>query len=330
MEAAPLPRVRMPYKYNEPRRHKIPKAKYKVSNWREYDEALQQRGSLTVWVTPEALEAWAPAKSGRRGRPTSYSDIVIETAVMLRLAMGKPWRQTEGLRRSIIQRLGLDLPVPDHTTLSRRRARLTLTTALKKPKGPVNVVIDSSGLKIFGAGAWRHEKHGGKPRRSWRRLDLAIDPDSRDILAAELTTTDEGDASRVGPRLDQIDGPISAVLADGAYDGEPTCQTILDRHPDATVVIPPRSNAVRSDTAEPTQRDRHIERLARKGRMGWQKTVGDGKRSLVETAFYRYKVLIGRSLRARTLSAQKVEAHIACKVINRMTSLGMPVSRKVA
>ena len=214
--------------------------------------------------------------------------------------------------------------------MSRRSTRLSLTTTLKKPKGPVNVVIDSSGLKIFGAGEWLHEKHGGKPRRSWRRLHLAVDPDSSDILAAELT--DEGDASLVGPLLDQIDGPVSAVLADGAYDGDPTYQTILDRHPDAMVVIPPRSNAVLSDTAEtePTQRDRHIEMLARKGRMGWQKVVDYGKRSLVETAFYRYKILIGRRLRARTLSAQKVEVRIACKVINRMTSLGMPLSRKVA
>ena len=179
---------------------------------------------------------------------------------------------------------------------------------------------------------WLHEKHGGKPRRSWRRLHLAVDPDSGDILAAELTTTDEGDASLIGPLLDQIDGPISAVLADGAYDGDPTYQTILDRHPDAEVAIPPRSNAVLSDTAEtePTQRDQHIQLLAKKGRMGWQKAVGYGKRSLVETAFYRYKILIGRRLRARTLSAQKVEVRIACKVINRMTSLGMPVSRKVA
>jgi hypothetical protein len=126
----------MPYKHNEPRRHKIPKAKYKVSNWWEYDQALRQRGSLTVWVTPEALEAWAPVKTGQRGRPTSYSDIVIETAVMLRLAMGKPWRQTEGMLSSIIRMLGLDLPVPDHTTLSRRSARLSVTTTLKKPKGP--------------------------------------------------------------------------------------------------------------------------------------------------------------------------------------------------
>jgi hypothetical protein len=222
--------------------------------------------------------------------------------------------------------------VPDHTTLARRSARLPLTTALTKPKGPVTVVIDSSGLKIFGGGEWLQEKHGGTPRRSWRRLHLAVDPDSSEILAVELTTTDEGDASRVGPLLDQIDGPVSVVLAAGAYDGDPTYRTILDRHPDAEVVIPPRSNAVLSDTAEtePTQRDRHIEMLARKGRMGWQAVTGYGKRALVETAFYRYKVLIGRSLRARTLSAQKVETWIACAVINRMTSLGMPVSQKVA
>src|SRR5690349_21353213 len=176
---------------------------------------------------------------------------------MLRLAMGKPWRPTEGMLRSIIGMLGLDLPVPDHTTLSRRSARLSLTTTLKKPKGPVNVVIDSSGLKIFGASEWLPEKHGGKPRRSWRRLHLAVDPDSSEILAVELTD----EASLVGPLLDQIDGPVSAMLADGAYDGEPTYRTILDRHPAAEVIIPPRSSAVPSDTAEtePTQRDRHIE-----------------------------------------------------------------------
>src|SRR5690349_19501581 len=170
----------MPYKHNEPRRHKIPKARYKVSNWREYDQALQQRGSLTVWVTPEALEAWAPEKTGRRGRPTSYSDIVIETAVMLRLAMGKPWRQTEGMLSSIIGMLGLDLPVPDHTTLSRRSACLTLTTTLKKPKGPVNVVIDSSGLKIFGAGGLKQlgaERHDRLSRMT--ALGSGVSPQAR-------------------------------------------------------------------------------------------------------------------------------------------------------
>lgn len=164
----------MPYKHNEPRRHKIPKAKYKVENWREYNRALRQRGSLTVWVSPDALAMWTPTQTGRRGRPPAYSDLAIETGIMLRLAMGCPWRQTEGLLRSIVKLLGLDLPVPDYTTLARRSARLSRTTALKTPTGPVDVVIDSTGLKISGTGEWQHEKHGGRPRRSWRRLHLAI------------------------------------------------------------------------------------------------------------------------------------------------------------
>jgi hypothetical protein len=322
----------MPHKANEPRRHKIPKARYKIDNWAEYDAALQRRGSLTVWVTPEALAAWTPARTGKRGRPQSYSDIAIEAGLMLRLAFGRPWRQTEGMLKSIMGLLGLELPVPDHTTFSRRGVDLGVAAALKRADGPVTVVIDSTGLKVFGAGEWQLEKHGGKPRRTWRKLHLAIDPDSGEILASELTTTDEGDASLVGPLLDQIPGAISAVFADGAYDGEPTYRSVTDHTPGAAVIIPPRSTAVPSATADtdPTQRDQHIQMIAEKGRLGWQKAVDYGKRSLVEVAMLRYKVLIGRSLRARTLSAQKVEATVGCKVINIMSSLGMPVSRRPA
>ncbi|SMF89948.1 Transposase DDE domain-containing protein [Azospirillum oryzae] len=322
----------MPYKHNEPRRHRIPKAKYKVENWGEYNRALRQRGSLMIWVTPEALAAWTPAVTGRRGRPAAYSDIAIETGVMLRLAFGRPWRQTEGLLRSIVQILGMELPVPDYTTLARRSARLSLAAALVKPIGPMTVVIDSSGLKMVGAGEWHLEKHGGKPRRSWRKLHIAIDPDSGDILAAELTTTEDGDASQVGPLLDQVPGPVNALLADGAYDGDPVYRAISDRHPTAAVIIPPRATAVLSQQADttPTQRDHHIQQIVEKGRMIWQAATGYGRRALVETVFFRYKVLIGRSLRARSLPAQKIEARIACAVLNRMTSLGMPVSRKLA
>ena len=211
----------MPYKHNEPRRHKIPKARYRVENWREYEVALRDRGSLTVWVTPEAIAAWHPARTGRRGRSAHYSDLAIETGVMLRLAFARPWRQTEGLLRSVTTLLGLSLDVPDHTTLSRRSAALSLVTALAVPAGPVTVVIDSTGLKVFGAGEWRMAKHGGRDRRTWRKLHLAIDPDTGEVLASALTTTEEGDASLVRPLLDQIAAPIAAVLADGAYDGDP-------------------------------------------------------------------------------------------------------------
>ncbi|WP_207462910.1 IS5 family transposase [Azospirillum sp. SYSU D00513] len=321
----------MPYKHHEPRRHRIPKAKYKVENWGEYSRALRQRGSVTLWVSSEALAAWTPAGTGRRGRPQAYSDIAIETGGMLRLAFGRPWRQTEGLLRSIVQILGLELPVPDYTILARRSARLSLATALVKPNGPVTVVIDSSGLKMVGAGEWLLQKHGGKPRRSWRKLHIGVDPNSGNILAAELTTTEDGDASQVGPLLDQIPGQVTAVLADGAYDGDSVYLAVSDRHTDAVVIIPPRCTAVPGKTAEtaPTQRDCHIQQIAEMGRMGWQAATGYGKRALVETAFFRYKALIGRSLRARTLPTQKVEARIACVVLNRMTSLGMPVSRKI-
>ena len=122
----------MPYKVNEKRRHRIPKARYRVQNWREYDAALRRRGDLTVWVTAAAMAAWTPPRSGRRGRPLQYSAIAIETGLMLRLAFGRPWRQTEGMLASILRLLGLDLPVPDHTTFSRRSADLTVAKALRQ------------------------------------------------------------------------------------------------------------------------------------------------------------------------------------------------------
>ncbi|KAA0590355.1 transposase [Azospirillum lipoferum] len=322
----------MPYKANEPRRHKIPKARYHVENWSAYDAALRRRGDLTIWVTPEAIAIWTPPASGRRGRRARYSDVAIEAGLMLRLAFGRPWRQTEGLLGSLMRLLGLNLPVPDHTTFSRRSANLEVASALARTDGPVSVVIDSTGLKVFGTGEWHLEKHGGQARRSWRKLHLAVDPGTGEILAAELTTTQDGDASLVGPLLDQIKRPIGTVLADGAYDGEPVYCAVAAHTPDAEVIIPPRSTAVpgESATGAPSQRDRHIRRIAERGRQGWQRDVRYGRRSLGEVAMMRYKQLIGRTLRARTLPAQKVEAAVGCKVMNRMTSLGMPASRKVA
>jgi transposase len=321
----------MPYKVNEKRRHRIPKGRYRVQNWREYEAALRRRGDLTVWVTPTAMASWIPPRCRRRGRPQKYSEIAIETGLMLRLAFGRPWRQTEGMLASILRLLGLDLPVPDHTTFSRRSANLAVAKALSAGSGPVNVVIDSTGLKVFGAGEWQHEKHGGQGYRTWRKLHLAVDPDTGEILASELTTTEDGDASQVGPLLDQISSPIASVTADGAYDGEPVYRTIAERDPAAAVIIPPRSTAVPSNTAKAalTQRDRHLQVIQERGRPGWQKAVNYGRRSLGEVAMMRYKTLIGRRLHARTLSMQKAEAAVSCRVINVMTSLGMPVSQRL-
>jgi len=325
----------MPYKANEPRRHKIPQARYKVTNWPEYDRALQQRGSLTVWVTPEALAAWHPPHTGGRGRPRAYSDVAIETGHLLRLAFGRPWRQTEGLLCSITALLGIDVSVPDHTTFSRRSPGLALATALAHAQagGPVHVVIDATGLKVYGAGEWLVEKHGERGARTWRKLHFAVDPSTGEILASELTSNEEGDASQVGPLLGQIPGPLASVTADGAYDGEPVYRAVSERQPDppVAVVILPRSTAVPSTTAgtTPSQRDGHIQMIRDKGRMAWQKTTAYGRRSHAETAMFRYKALIGSSLRARTRPAQKTETKVGCSVLNRMARLGMPVSQRV-
>ncbi len=262
--------------------------------------------------------------------------MAIETGHLLRLAFGRPWRQTEGLLRSITVLLGLNVSVPGHTTFSRRSPGLVLATALAQAQanGPVHVVIDATGLKVYGAGEWLVEKHGERGTRTWRKLHLAVDPNSGETLASELTSNEDGDASQVGPLLDQIPGPVASVTADGAYDGEPVYRAVAARQPDppVAVIIPPRSTTVPSPDAgtTPTQRDRHIQMIGDKGRMAWQRATGYGRRSHAETAMFRYKAIIGSSLRARTLSAQKTEAKVGCSVLNRMTCLGRPVSQRIS
>jgi hypothetical protein len=318
---------------NEARHHKFPKARYQVKNWGEYDQARQERGSLTLWVTPEALAAWHPLPMGKRGRTRQYSDLASETGHLLRLVFGQPWRQTEGLLRSIATLLGVSLEVPDHTTFSRRSADLSLASSLSRHTRPVDIVIDSTGLKIHGAGEWQAEKHGERGRRTWRKRHLAVNPDSGEILASELTSHEVGDPSMVGALLDQIPGVIVSVTADGAYDGEPVYRAIAERQPQAppAVIIPPRTTAVLSGTADtaPSPRDRHIQTIQEKGRRGGERAVGYGKRSLVEAAIFRYQTWMGPALPARQFSAQQVEAQVACSVINRLTELGRPISQRV-
>src|SRR4051794_8138312 len=230
------------------RRHHIPKQKHRVTNWAEYDTALRARGSLTVWFTPEAVAAWAAAPRTTRGGQASYSDLAITTALTLRAVFCLALRQTEGLIGSILQLLGLDLPVPDHSTLSRRAE----TLAVPRPKAesaPVHLLVDSTGLKLCGPGEWLAEKHGTKRRRAWRVLHLATDADTGRIVASVLTDKDADDGSQVGPLLDQIEGEVASFTSDGAYDRDDVYAEVAARHPAAAVVVPPRANAVPSETA---------------------------------------------------------------------------------
>lgn len=318
----------MPYKFNEGRRHKIPKAKYRVTNWPDYDAALVRRGSLTIWFTDEAVAAWHSPATGKRGGQPVYSDIAIETGLALRLVLRQPLRQTEGALRSIAHLLGVAIKIPDHTTFSRRAGGLTVLPQRIGRDEPLHLLVDSTGIKIYGEGEWLDQKHGVRSARRWRKLHLAVDAETHEIVAVELTPDDVGDVSTVPELLDQIEGSVGSFIGDGAYDGKTVYDAVADRHPEAAVIIPPRSTAIPSKTAA-TQRDQHLATIAKHGRIAWQRNSGYARRSLVETAVFRYKTCIGRRLHARTLPNQKTEAKIGCNVLNRMTSLGMPVSVRV-
>ena len=320
----------MRFKANAARRHRILK-RHRVTIWAEYDAALRQRGSLTVWFTEEAIAAWRAEPRRTPGGQPHYSALAIRTALTLRAVFRPAVRQTEGLVGSILRLLGLDLAVPDHSTLSRRAETLEVPRSISRTE-PMHLLVDSTGLRLCGSGEWLIEKLGTRRRRSWRKLHIGIDASTGQILASELTTHDVEDGSRVEPLLDQIPGPLASLTGDGAYDQEGVYATAAERHPEADVIIPPRLTAVPSEMAEsaPTQRDRHLQSIAEHGRMGWQKRSGYTRRALVETAISRLKRVIGVALRSRTDQHRMTEVAIAVHALNRMLELGYPKCVRIA
>src|SRR5450631_4232028 len=310
----------MPHKHNADRRHHIPKMSFKVRNWPAYEAGLRRRGSLTLWIEDAALQHWQTVGPGGQAR---YTDAAIQTTLMVRTAFKLALRQTEGLMASVITLMDLTISAPDHTTISRRAGRLPVIQPASVPHGPLQLLIDSTGLQVYGAGQWLEAKHGAKSRKKWRKLHLAVDAASGMIVGQTLTDQDADDPSQVAPLLDQIDDPLGQVTADGAYDGAPTYPTIAQHGDGIEVVIPPRSTSTLSGEPGPTtQRDRHLAMIAEQGRLAWQIATGYGQRSLVETTMGRYKSLIGPRLRARGFAAQQTEAASGVAVLNRMLAAG--------
>jgi hypothetical protein len=292
----------------------------------------EKRGSLTIWFTEEAIAAWRAAPRTTPGGQAHYSDLAIETSLILRTVFHQPLRQTEGLVGSLLGLMGLDLPVPDHSTLSRRSRTLTMAPQVQTASGSVHLLVDSTGVKLSGPGEWLVEKHGTQRRRAWRKLHLAVDAKTGTIVASTLTSKEVDDAAELGPLLDQIDEPLAAVIADGAYDQDRVYDDVAEHSPEAVVAVPPRSTAVLGPSAEtdPTQRDRHIQVIAERGRMSWQRTSGYNARAGVEGTMSRYKRIIGDTLRSHSRPAQEIETRIAVTVLNRMLDLGRPESVRAA
>ncbi len=321
----------MPFKANADRQHHIPRQQHRVTNWPAYEAGLRARGSLTVWFTAEAIKAWRAERRTTRGGQPRYSALAITTALTLRAVFRLALRQTEGLIASIIGLLGIDLAIPDHSTMSRRAETLVVPRPCRG-REPVHLLVDSTGLKLCGPGEWLVEKHGTRTRRGWRKLHLATDADTGFIVASVLTDKDVDDGSQVGPLLDQVEGLVASFTGDGAYDRDDVYAGVATRHPGADVIIPPRSSAVPSDKVEtaPTRRDRHLQIIAERGRMGWQKASGYNHRALVESDISRWKRVIGDGLRSQTDGRQSTEVAVAANVLNRMLELGRPEYVRVA
>jgi hypothetical protein len=240
-------------------------------------------------------------------------------------------RQTEGLIGSIMQLLGLDLVVPDHSTLSRRAETLEVLRPCCG-REPAHLLVDSTGLRLCGPGGWLEDKHGSKRRQAWKMLHLATDADTGQIVASVLTSRNADDGSQVGPLLERVDGSVASLTGDGAYDRDDVYAEVAARHPDAAVTVPPRANAVPSGRAEtvPAQRDAHLRCIAERDRMVWRGASGYTWRALVEADVSRQKRVVGDGLRPQTDGCQATEVAIAAKVLNDMLELGRPKYIRIA
>lgn len=313
----------MPY----PKRsqNKYTKKAYKVRNWRKYEHGLRGRGDLTLWFSETAITGWRASPRRVAGGQRVYTNLAIETALTVRMVYHLALRQTEGFLRSIVQLLDVDLPIPDHTTLSRRGR--TLGSLCFRPTGnrPMHLLIDSTGLTIHAGYAFKPPR-----KRAWRKLHVGTDRTTGDIVAVELTANRARDAARLPGLLRQVDRPLASVAADAAYDTERVYRSI-EKHTrtrSPRVLIPRAKNAQVNAEAS-RQRNRNIRLRNQLGKREWHKASGYSRRSLVENTMFRYKAIIGPSMRARTLAGQRVEARLGAAILNRMTGLGMPDSSRV-
>jgi hypothetical protein len=308
---------------SQPMEVALPKVQYRVTNWPEYDRALVRRGSLTIWFDEAFLQdRWRPAPTGKRGAPFQYSDTAIQALLTLKAVFDLPYRMVEGLAGSIVQWMGVALSIPDHTLMSRRAKTLSVMIPRRSRSGPIDVVVDSTGLKVYGEGEWKVRQHGAGKRRTWRKVHLAIDADVKDVLAVEVTTEQWTDSEVFAGLLEQMDDPIGHVRGDGAYDTHDVYTAAGERG--AEVTIPPRANAVPWTPDHP--RTQALAAIAAQGLPAWKQAVGYHRRSLAENAMYRFKQLLGDRLASRLFETQVTEVQVRVAALNVMTYLGMPVS----
>ena len=313
------------------------KKKYKVRNWREYNQALVNRGKILFWITEEAIREWEEQqKTGKRGKPKQFSDTAIETSLTLSQVFHMPLRATEGFLTDILEKLAPLLKAPDHSTVSIRSKTLSIQIRVRSiSRESLHIVVDSTGVKVYGEGEWKVRQHGWSKRRTWKKLHIGVDEHSGDILIGEVTGNDTADCHILAPLLEQLpdDIMIDQLSGDGGYDRR-VCYEELQRRNVPHITIPPQHNAKiwqhGNVHAERYARDENLRHIRQIGRKQWKIATNYHRRSLSETGMFRLKTIFGERVSARLFENQRTELLIRCKALNRMTTLGMPESCVVA
>jgi Transposase DDE domain len=303
------------------------KAVYRVTNWKKYNDSLVRRGDITLWLAEDVIAAWEHAnREVKVGRPFTYSDTAIECLLALRELFQLPYRQTEGLGRSLVKLMQVDVAIPDFTSLAKRAAKLKVSLDVLPSEGPIDIIVDSTGVKILGAGEWRSDAYRQPKRRTWRKLHLSLNAASQEIVAECLTSKKRDDADLVPEILAQIDPPVAKLYGDGAYDRWKLYDA-LEREEIMPVIPPRRGASIRRHgncAGKPLARDESLRGIRRLGRRRWKQEVGYHRRSLVETSMSRLKRAFGSRLKNKRFENQQTEARLRCKLLNRFTHLGLP------
>ena len=309
------------------------KDKYKIRNWSSYNQALVNRGNISLYIDEAVLESWYDDSPPHRGGQFIYSDLCIESMMMLKTLYRLGYRQTEGFVKSLFEFIGWpEVWVPSYSQLNRRAGQLQIAAyEVPTSSGPLHITVDSTGVKVYGEGEWKVRKHGWSKRRTWRKLHIGVDPDTHFIHAHTLTDNSADDAGQVEDLLDQIEQPIDEFSGDGAYD-KSKCWDQLEED-NIKGIIPPQVNANywcdENGELLDHQRNKILKQIDKRGRKKWKKRSGYHRRSLAETAMMRFKTIHGPMLYSRKPQTQQTEVDIKIKLLNIMTAQGMPVSKKV-
>lgn len=306
---------------NDTLKHSKTKQQFKVTNWKEYNQALITRGSLTLWIAGDIAVWWYGLGHD------IYSDKAIEAMLTIQAVYSLPLRATVGFVRSIFAMMNIDLSVPDYSTLSRRAASLDITLRTT-PKDATDMILDSTGAKVYGEGEWKVKKYGKGKRRTWRKLHFGIDSHG-EIRAVCVTDSDTHDSTVIDDILNQEKAHITDFYGDGAFDAYSVYHTLIDRGVSG-FHIPPQKNAViqvhGNSKRMPYPRDENLRSIRRSTRKQWKEASGYHTRSLGETVMYRYKTTFGDRMTFRTTTSQTTEALVKCAILNIFHFLGAPES----